>query len=208
MAHLAICTTCHFPFAFEAALETAFCSRCGERAIVSDGSVAGIFRAVHEGFPAAMPRREKRALLKVLGDLAAGKITVDEALENRSMSPEAAQIILTLIGLGLDAIVAVFMVIMALQAQAREEADGIEAREDRRELYSVVADNLGAMQTTQEAVLDRLRRLEEVEEYGEAQEPERKPTRTRQQNRDETASSPKPRAPRVPSRSKGKKKQS
>lgn len=195
MQFLAICQQCRFAFALPAAMSGAVCPKpgCGGSALVSDGSYGSDFRVLHQAFPHAMPKAQRRELQKLLRKMVAGKVTAEEALEDESLSDETRGLLASLAKLGMPALQLILMLLVILQTQWNHDEnrrDQAQANEDQRELLETLAENLEHLHANDAALASRLARA------GEARiveiESEQEPSPPRRQA--ETETGPKPRS--------------
>lgn len=175
---------------------------------MSDGSFGGAFRVLHEAFPTAMPRSQKRELQKLLRKMASGKITAEEALEDSSLSPETRSLLATLAKLGYPALTLILMLFTLLQSHWQHEEsrkDQTQANEDQRRFLETLAANLEQLHQSDSVLGERLSRA------GEAQiveiEQEQSAARSRPQAENESAPKSRSQRPRPTQKpKKGKKK--
>lgn len=208
--HLAICQTCRFTFALPAQLDGATCPKpdCDGIALVSDGSFANAFQILHEAFPTAMPRSQKRELQKLLRKMAAGKVTAEEAIQDESLSPETRSLLATLAKFGYPVITLILMLLTLLQNQwqhSDSRRDQAKANEDHRQLLETLAANLEHLHQNDAVLAERLSRAGEARLVAIEQEQSAAPPPRQAENDSGPSSrSQKPRPTRKPK--KGKKK--
>ena len=204
--HLAICQSCRFWFALPAFLDGATCPKpgCGGAVLVSDGSYGGAFSVLHQAFPHAMPRSQRREIQKLLRKMVAGKITAEEAIEDDSLSDETRGLLTSLAKLGMPALQLILMLLVILQTQWNHDEnrrDQAQANEDQRALLETLAGNLEHLHENDGALAARLARA------GEARiveiEAEQGPSPPRRQA--ESASGPKRQSPEPKATRKAKK---
>lgn len=206
MQYLAICQTCRYAFALPSSMDLASCPKpeCRGTAVVSDASFAAVFQALHEAYPMMMSREQRREIKKLLRKMVAGKITAEEALEDKSLSPETINLLTVIATLGVGAVNAILMLLMLLQSQVHHEEnrqDQARANEVQREFLEALAENLGQLHQNDEVLAARLSRAGEARlvEIEEEQEP------ARPRRRVENEASPKPQSPEPPTSRKRKK---
>lgn len=208
--HLAICQTCRFTFALPMPMDAANCPKpgCNGAAIVSDGSYGGVFQTLHQAFPMASTREQRREIRKLLREMAAAKITPEQAVEQSALSPELIDFLKFLNAQGLTAFGVVITLLAFLQAQAWREEDTRERELDRqvqRETNQLLSENFEHLHHDQQTLEARLRRVEEAQLVEEEEAPLPSPARSPRQRQAESASGPKPQSP-APQATRKKKK--
>lgn len=134
---LALCPECKHGFVTALPGTSVFCERCGQPALVSDGTPADVFKVFNEAFPTATPRKVKQEVWRLAQRVASREITAREALELVNPADEALK--------GRTAKwIAILTFIAALVQLYQGYVDGQDAQRNHAELMGV----LGQIQST------------------------------------------------------------
>ena len=95
MEKLAICKDCRFAFSFKPLGSFApsmadmpvFCTRCGKEALVAEGDFGDFFAFYHEAFPAALSKKQKRAILDLAKQIVSGQVKEKDAIVQTARDP-------------------------------------------------------------------------------------------------------------------------
>jgi hypothetical protein len=177
-------------------------------AVVSAGTLANLWPAVHASFPAVRTRAQKREIQNLARLMASGELTAEEAVEKSGFSPELVAFLKYLLDKGFDAAAVVLTLLAFLQAQAWHEEDQRERERDRavqRETTDLFRENFEQLHRNEEELEARLRRVEEARLVEEEEDPPPSRAHSQPANQVESASLPTPRSPEPKPKKKSKK---